>query len=544
MKPLDIVFFDDDISQLNSFSKTLTAIFDEYNVETKTELYQLKQIPIDEQLAKIARYLVNRDKRPHIVIADNLIHQIGGAGQRLIATLKRRLPDTVFCLLTRESLSSDKFGLFFPNPDMVISKVYLRAGSGADAYRKYIGSTILGLLRRTPRFAFEWERNIQDVFKSIQDERGKKIKIAEVNSVIEQVLFDGSFSKPEEVLRIFEVRGGRSGSIVLGCRIEGRVQNPITGILKISTASKAKQELDNYHSYVKWTLPYTWRVDVIGEGFSESIGGVCYSFAFEGQDKVAPISASNLLQTGDSKIINDICCSILSPDKKTWYSELRASKKDISAYFSSSPYFSTSQQLDDRESKFISLFEKYFPDDFVARDSTLTFCGYEIRRPHQLILTEDWGCVEECICHGDMHGGNILVQPRNRAIVFIDFQNTGYHHIFKDFISLESSIRIDWPNTLNNSIKEVIEDEIKLALYTQDSYKEEYLNMCSVIRDSAFSNFPIDGRPSRLNTYLVAAYIQYCWLATRFEWTDDAVKRLLLGAFASIVGLERTKGMP
>ncbi len=47
------------------------------------------------------------------------------------------------------------------------------------------------------------------------------------------------------------------------------------------------------------------------------------------------------------------------------------------------------------------------------------------------------------IVHGDFHGHNILVDRDGKNYYFLDFQLTGFGHLFLDFFKLELSLRYD-----------------------------------------------------------------------------------------------------
>jgi len=64
-----------------------------------------------------------------------------------------------------------------------------------------------------------------------------------------------------------------------------------------------------------------------------------------------------------------------------------------------------------------------------------------------------------CICHGDLHGGNIMVSENKKDMVFIDFQDTGHHHVFTDFVFFENALRKDGRFSYPEDMKEAIAEE-------------------------------------------------------------------------------------
>jgi Phosphotransferase enzyme family len=542
---LDAVFIDDDKTQLASFGRTLNGILAEIDPAVHVEQIEVKGgVDVREQLIRIESDLVQR--RPHLIFVDNQMNKEDGEGQRFIERLKPRLPDTLFCLLTRQTLRSDWFGLFNPNPDLILSKAYLKMGE-PNKYKGYVRGLLRSRLKRARRYDVIWEALAEDSVNQIKDVKGRKISITEVQSVIEQVLFDGTIERPpsQQSFKVSPIAGGRSGSVVLGMQLQGSIQHPITGVLKISSVAKALEEIAHYGQYVKWVLPYTWRIDIIGTGFTENIGAVCYSFAFEGQNEDPPISASQLLVEGDGKIISSICKSIFDAKRKTWYSDVHHTDEEMSSYFSSERFYKNKKttKFEEREQELMKIFETVFGDDFILSSESMKLFGVIAERPTKLVLTEDWGTVEECVSHGDLHCGNILVNRNSGALAFIDFQQTGPHYIFRDFVSVESSIRIDWNAALDrDDLQRCFGQEIQLAELQEPNADGSYVGLCAKVREAAFLNFPIRDVSARRELMLLGAYTQFSWLLTRFpNWEKTARQRLLLGVFASLVGLQRAR---
>lgn len=72
------------------------------------------------------------------------------------------------------------------------------------------------------------------------------------------------------------------------------------------------------------------------------------------------------------------------------------------------------------------------------------------------------------VCHGDLNSNNIMVSDNN-DITFIDFQETGRGHVFEDFVTLESSLRIYIDAEMHvapsqRNLKKLIDAEYALVL--------------------------------------------------------------------------------
>lgn len=530
---IKIILIDDEPRQNIRGERIIRQIFDSSGIEVILEKYDFDfSIPMEKSTSSLEALIMKT--RPHIIISDNKIGKNESWGQEFIAKMKAILPETLMCLMTREVLRSQQFGLRRPNPDLIIDKGHL---GGDETYRNYIMEKITSLISRNSNFDLVWSKNFDEIFSLFKDSRGKRANIEEVISLIEQCLFDRNFNEEKRKVKIDQLVGGRSGSIVMSCRLSGDLSYGVTGVIKISRRYDAIREFQNYNKFVKWVLPYMWRVEVLGTAITDSLGAICYSFAFDGDG--TPISTVDLLRSSDGEITKYICETIFNPKGKAWYSEVRSTKQDASQYFQSERFFSKPSQIEEREKKLLSKAKSVFKDNIEFDSEKISFFGYEITRPSRLIFTEDWGDVEECVCHGDLNANNILVNNKKGGIAFIDFQHTGYHNIYRDFVCYESSIRIDWGGELNRDVRQLVADEISVFELTRINY-DGYVENIYRIRKAAQDNFPFCDSKSRINTYLISSYIHFSWLATRFsDWTEDGCKRLIIGAISSLITLEK-----
>jgi hypothetical protein len=80
-------------------------------------------------------------------------------------------------------------------------------------------------------------------------------------------------------------------------------------------------------------------------------------------------------------------------------------------------------------------------------------------------------------------------------VAFIDFQNTGFHHLFRDFVSFESSVRLEIPaadqNWTDERFVDVFEGEERLVNMTLSTVDRDgsYINEIGKIRYAAVKNF-------------------------------------------------------
>ena len=521
---LQAVYVEDDDKQFTKFGRILESLLHASAYDLDLRRFKTRH--------EVRTFL--KEHRPHVVIVDNKLSSADEfEGLRIISEAKPEHPDTVFCLLSREKIEIRQFGLRTPNPDLIVSKVFL--GAKEDGYRTYVRDIVLKSIHRSFIEDIEWMGAFDEIFRMLKakDAERRPISPHEVKSILEQVTFAGDITSPAnqyDRMKVWPMPGGYSGAVVLKFVLQrGRIDR-VFGVLKLSPIESAEQELLNYNRYVKWTLPYTWRVELLGTARTEKFGGMCYSFVFDGQGE--PRAATEYFREGDSSVIEAMQETVFNSEKKTWYSDVRATGQDASEYFSSPPFFREAKQVEAREKALTERLSNAFPAEIVSLEEAALKVGeIEVPRPSHLIFTNTLGEVTECICHGDLNGNNVMFEKNSGALSFIDFQSTGYHNIFRDFVSFESSVRLDWRECPNepNSLRDYVAFEQALITRASASVLPEYVTQCGQVRHAAFANF------ERSDLYVVAALIHFWWLAVRFDdWTPHAYRRLLGCVVASL----------
>ena len=477
---------------------------------------------------------------PHIVIVDMKIDKVEFEGLRIIAKFKDAMPYSVFCVLSRESLTFTKLGVHRPNADFLISKVVL--GSLDEDYLTYVRRAVLSRVRRAFIGEIVIEGQFDEVFGKLysRDSDPKHISEIEVRSIVEQVTFAGDVSNESNIYRrvlLEPLPGGYSGAIVLKMRVFRNGSDNIIGVIKISPVEFSELEFANYERFVKWTLPYTWRVEVMGTARTSSFGAVCYSFVFDGQG--TPRAVSDFLREGNTSIIPIIAETIFNPAKKTWYGNVRDTKRDFSDYFSSVPFFRDARQMEHREQRFIEVLRNVFPDEKMDISNDKLFVnGNYFPRPAYYLFSNEWSSVLETVCHGDMNANNIMYEERSGTIAFIDFQRTGFNQIFRDFVSLESSVRVDWIEAKADfDFSALLKEELKALELDEKKVRQLYLKQIILIRKKAEENF----FPIGLRQYYFSTIIHLWWLLVRFDhWSPTGYRRLCIGVLASLKWLEKS----
>jgi hypothetical protein len=139
--------------------------------------------------------------------------------------------------------------------------------------------------------------------------------------------------------------------------------------------------------------------------------------------------------------------------------------------------------------------------------------------------------------HGDLHGGNIIYSEERQSVAFIDFQHTGFHYLFKDFISFESSARLEFGTSDDGpddeALGDLIEAEYRLIEqgWQRNGSGSGYVAQIAKIRETAHSNFPEE----TLATYLLATISHCLYLVEKSErWAPYKRRRLIAAILAGV----------
>jgi hypothetical protein len=520
--PLRAIYFEDDNQQFATFAPHLQRI-----LSYKSARAEVIRASTRDDLQALMK------SRPHVVFCDNDHKDLGPQeGVYQISRLKPHHPDTVFCLVTREAFHTRSLASYTPNPDVLVYKAQL----GTTAYDHYLGRIFRRQIRRSPMPPVMSQLDFK---KDGPSHRERHIlQPEELHSILEQVVdAEGvpvlAFEFKSAELEV--IKGGFSGSGVYSLNVtreDGRSNIP--AILKISERERATHEFENFLKFVKWRLPYIWRVDVLGTAYTGNFGAICYSPAMGGFAQ--PSAVNTYIRNGHFDVIEKVLGSVLHSRNQTWYGEQRSSGVDIRDYFSRTNFYRTSARREVLEDEFYAYIEKSLNEagqDFHQTQAYLQVFDTRYAKIDALIFSNEWGKVSECVCHGDMNGNNLLYAGEGSPVVFIDFQDTGFSHVFRDFVTFESSIRLECPDDRLDNEDDLamfkrylaVERALAAAQWSKIDREHGYVSYASDIRAAANSNFGAEP----LALYLVANVVHTLWLFEKSrKWAVH--KRLRLAA--------------
>ncbi len=376
--------------------------------------------------------------RIHIVISDIVAGASNSKrGLIWIQRIKKMFPDLLYIGNSGKEVTYRETSVKLPTFDIYIDKQLLNRK--ASDYLESICEEILNKFKQNTTVCISPDSDIDvEQFKNGNMNR-------DLCSLISQVLYNGEGvddSIEPTTVKLSPLSGGYSGSYVFRMDVLcGDQLKAVPSVLKVSLRENAERESRNYKSYVKWILPYQWRVELLNEGYTSKWGAVVYSFISSNNLSFDNVTAFMVKEKRDD--IETIVDTIFSPSYRTWYSEKLCKKVEglqLSEYYSRE-YFYTDESLINANKYFTELSQKYFNAKIGANCIELPKFDIKIHEPNSVLFTKGRGEFWSTICHGDLNSNNILLAG-NKSAVFIDFQNTGRKHVFCDFITFENSLRL------------------------------------------------------------------------------------------------------
>jgi len=357
-------------------------------------------------------------------------------GLNIIAELKKEFPDLIFIATSKADVYLNDIENKLPTFDMFLDKNKILSAENKSDLIHYVERFI-------DLFKFNSNSFISNI-NLVGNDFQKKDEIRQFKSLLAQATFTSLVDNDTtwlDKMTLQPLTKGFSGSHVYRLEAQNSTNGllAVPAVLKVSKRDKAEKELINFNEYVKWILPYSWRVDILGHGFTKDYGAIIYSFILSDSKKFE--SLTKMIKDKNEHAINVIIDSIFSPKCQKWYSkEVQIESGNINQRYSKR-YFPSSHH--------IPASRKVFEDIITSRlsatinSSTFVIDGVHYPKPKVRLFGVPNGKFLSCIIHGDMNSNNIFI-AENDGIIFIDFQDTGIGHVFEDFIVMESNLRLHY----------------------------------------------------------------------------------------------------
>lgn len=416
----------------------------------------------------------------HVVITDLSFNDMNALeGLKLAKWIKEKRPSILVIANSGENFTISKFigvgmDIFVPKSKLLTKDIAYRSIALEEFRRKFRLNTELFIAGNA----------IEENFKAA-DREEVKLLISEClftsHSFDEE--FDPSFVELDALTKGFS--DSRVFSVKSGSK-EGEFQH-IQAVVKVSRKDKAREELERFHRFVKWTLPYDWRVDVLGSAFGAKFGAVCYSFVSAENEKFYDLE--HYIITADFERVLAVIDRIMDTSSRKWYrGDLYSNYSSIAETYGKR-YFDSygsdvqkSQEIFEREIReildFVPISGRVYSKDL----------DVEFMLPAEGVYSRFDAECQTCIGHGDLHARNIILSEKtNGKIVFIDFQQTGRCHVFEDFIVFESSIRLHYPDCAISEAEQFeLEQKLNSGADVGENLKYQLLQK---VRQRAFEHF-------------------------------------------------------
>jgi CheY-like chemotaxis protein len=224
-------------------------------------------------------------------------------------------------------------------------------------------------------------------------------------------------------------------------------------ILKIGPVADIGVETDRYHRFVKYGVPLSARVELLGSAKDQSLGAVCYSLAADRPGATPETLDEALGRENWQQNATVALYQLFDAPAKSWYAVTGAPVTAVNyAYKSLKVDFDgCATALDDTVR---SIRRRLRDDDkLVAEppgeltDGKLSLGAAKLRLPARQFYTTDpfTTSLPTRLVHGDMHGGNVMIETIDRDKVrprLIDYGSVGPGPRLTDFATLEASTRL------------------------------------------------------------------------------------------------------
>jgi hypothetical protein len=471
---IDVALCDDEIPEQTRLRGIFESIFARIGFDARITAYN--------SLSDLRGALLSR---PHYVVVDNVFDREDNAGIQFIAREKQSYPDIVFALMTGVTFNVDQLGFRLPNPDLIGTKSHIVE----QRYQDYLGERLAQLSRRYP---------IQGLF--VDDQEGTytltdQLPNDELQSLVEQVIFESALVRESDILnaQLRPLTGGYSGAAVLELQISGSTRSAkVPTVIKIAPTDWIRSEIAAFSTFVKWQLPHSLRVDIVGTGRTRRWGAIAYAFVLA--DELETTTATELLRKGSTKVVDRVIGDILRSKTTAWYRLAKERGEELSRKMANSREFDSTKDTrrDDALAASLKRIAEVDGVPFMKTEAGFQFGSTPFPRIRRVIFQREWGATPECYSHGDLNSNNIILNAKSTKLALIDFADSGRTHVFRDFVSFETSIRLEWPDAPNESdysLVELTEFESR-ALSGLPDGAPAYLTQIQKVRQAARDLFP------------------------------------------------------
>jgi CheY-like chemotaxis protein len=233
-------------------------------------------------------------------------------------------------------------------------------------------------------------------------------------------------------------------------------------VLKIGPKDEIYEEAARYSEYVRYGVELAERVELLAVAGADALGGLVYSFA-GGLYKHDLLPLDEVLvddmRSGQLSLSSSVITSLFG--NQNWYS-VKTDREDVGDYFVRNYKTDLPRSISSGTKELLDLGRNHLDtgpwvekieEAKRSRLEVTTSSGTNLSIPDATVL--GWGKLlsnaPSCLVHGDMHGGNVLLECSASSgsgtrqyyrSCLIDFRNAGPGPRCIDAVCLESTIRL------------------------------------------------------------------------------------------------------
>jgi|GEM_PF-6382602 CheY-like chemotaxis protein len=224
-------------------------------------------------------------------------------------------------------------------------------------------------------------------------------------------------------------------------------------ILKIGPAADVDAEVERYHRFVKYGVPLFHRVELLGSAVDQSLGAICYSVAAQSPES-DPQTLDEALSSPDSEERAKLALyQLFDKSAKSWYSVTGEPVAAINYVYETWDTDLEKSHVAFNET-LKGIRKRLRKEDSLVADApsekaegVLALGQAHLRLPPTTIFGSGLfvTAVPTCLVHGDMHGGNVMIETTRDGDVrprLIDYRSVGPGPRATDFAVLEASLRL------------------------------------------------------------------------------------------------------
>jgi CheY-like chemotaxis protein len=247
------------------------------------------------------------------------------------------------------------------------------------------------------------------------------------------------FASATEIL-LRNLQTGLSGSVVLRAHPTFTAGLGQWFVLKIGTRKKTRTEEENYDKYVELYLPVNYATR-LRSCYSRNLGALLYTLNTPDVEQASNLT--DFYRQHSAEQVVQVLRHLFFDTCSLWYrNHQRPQYANVRNLYLEAFNLTVERIINEACS--------LVPDLVDQPCVRLEPCAEDLPNPLHRLKNEDawWMAVAQCITHGDLNAGNILINQQGQCWL-IDFYRTYPSHILRDVVVLETDLKFRVMDALN-----------------------------------------------------------------------------------------------